>query len=40
MYPTLPLSFPMVPFDPPENILKPSVFCFQWDQKGTLEEKD
>ena len=26
----------MFPFDPPENIRKPNVFCFQGDQKGTL----
>ena len=29
----------MFPFDPPENIRKPKVFCFQGDQKGTLGSK-
>ena len=35
----LTLFFPMFPFDPPENIRKPLVFCFQGDQKGTLGRK-
>ena len=39
-FPILTLFFPMLPFDPPENIRKPSVFwCFQGDQKGTLGRK-
>ena len=30
----------MFPYDPPENIRKPKVFCcFQGDQKGTLGRK-
>ena len=29
----------MLPFDPPENIRKPKVFCFQGDQKGILGRK-
>ena len=34
---SLTLSFPVFPFDPPENIRKPLVFwCFQGDQKETL----
>ena len=36
----LTLFFPVLPFDPPENIRKPLVFwCFQVDQKGTLGRK-
>ena len=36
----LTLYFPMFPFDPPENIIKPNVFwSFQGDQKGTLGSK-
>ena len=36
----LTLSFPMFPFDHPENIRKPKIFwCFQGDQKGTLGRK-
>ena len=31
--------FPMFPFDPPENIRKPKIFCFQGGQKGTLRRK-
>ena len=32
--------FPMFPFDPPENIRKLQLFwCFQEDQKGTLQGK-
>ena len=28
--------FPMFPFDPPENIIKPKIFkCLKGDQKGT-----
>ena len=35
------LYFPMFPFDSPENIRKPKVFCcFQGDQKGTLGRKE
>ena len=40
LYVTLTLFFTLFPFDPPENIRKPLVFwCFQGDQKGTLERK-
>ena len=35
----LTLFFPMFLLDPPENIRKPLVFCFQGDQKGTLGKK-
>ena len=36
----LTLFFPMFPFDPPENIRKPLVFCFfKGDQKGALGRK-
>ena len=35
----LELFFLMFPFDPLENISKALVFCFQGDQKGTLERK-
>ena len=35
----LTLYFPMFPFDPPENIRKPKIFCFQGDQMGTLGSK-
>ena len=36
----LALFFQIFTFDPPESIRKPKVFwCFQGDQKGTLESK-
>ena len=35
----LAVSFPMFPFDQPENIRKPLIFDFQGDQKGTLGRK-
>ena len=35
----LTLFFSMFHFDPPENIRKPLVFCFQGDQKRTLGRK-
>ena len=37
---TLNLFFPMVRFNPPKNIKKPKVFCFQGDQKGSLGRKE
>ena len=39
IYMSLTLFFPMFPFDPPENIRKPLVFCFQGDLKGALGRK-
>ena len=38
--PKLTLFFPMFPFDSPENIRKPKVYCcFQGDKNGTLGRK-
>ena len=37
--PLLTLFSPMFPFDPPKNIRKSKVFCFQRDQKETLGRK-
>ena len=35
----LTLFFPVFPFDSPENIIKPTVLCFQGDQRVHWEEK-
>ena len=35
----LTLFFPILLFDPPENIMKPKVLCFQRTQKRTLGRK-
>ena len=38
-YLVLTLLFLMLPFDPPEDIRKQVLWCFQGDQKRTLEIK-